>query len=95
MKIDKEQLKLKEIELYSDYQKNLRQLRYDFLISHNKIRTGDIIKDHIEKVQVQEIIGMYNHTDPSLIFDGLIINANGKPNKALKKRIVYGCNVTD
>ena len=88
----RQELRNKENSLYASYQKELKHLRQRFLAKHNTIKKGDIIQDHIGRIKVENI-DMYNSSDPCLIFNGLIINTNGKANKALKKRLVYESNL--
>jgi len=93
--ITKEQrAELNQIEkrLYNDYQKELRRERLRYLQKVNTIKKGDIIKDHIGRIQVEEC-DLHNSTDACLIFIGTIINANGKPNKKGEKRPVYAMNI--
>lgn len=72
-------------------------LRWNFSYSHNSVRVGDTIEDHIGKGLVEKVnhgIFSSNHDLPECVYDVIILNKDGSPSKIKQnRRSVWQCNL--
>ncbi len=71
-----------------------RILNREYALSHNNVKIGDIVTDHLGSVQI-ESIRIYHHEPPSCIYRGTCYTKTGKPCKLGKKRDLYQININE
>lgn len=65
-----------------------KHLAKEYALSHNPIKKGDIITDHIGSIRVDKLVEILYFTPPSCIYDGVQVTKTGKPYKSGKRRSV-------
>lgn len=67
-------------------------LAKEYALSHNTVKTGDIVKDHIGNVLV-ESIKIHLSSPPSCVYFGPTLTVKLAPTKNGKKREAYQMNL--
>jgi hypothetical protein len=87
------QLKLNQIN--KDHQIRLRFLASDFAESNNPHKIGDIVKDTIGFIKIEQIqftLGGGKYL-PECVYTGIELTKKGEPNKRGNKRTIYQSNI--
>jgi len=93
MTLDEYKAEVKKIR--SECEVNIVSLSRKFLESNRTIKAGDIIKDHIGLVKVEQF-GMYFRDGiPYGIYTGPCYTKQGKPFKSGETRSVYQINLVE
>lgn len=92
-----------ELEEYKDLKQQLRDqcgkaernLAYEYAQSHNSVKVGDFVTDHIGtiKVELMRLYFEYGSGIPALVYIGAEYTKAGKPFKSESKRSVYQNNL--
>jgi hypothetical protein len=83
--------KVKAIDIEYDNKKLL--LAKEYADSNNTVKIGDIVKDHIGSVRVEEIKYNLRSIRPDCVYFGQELKKNGEPKKRVSKRMVYQMNM--
>ena len=85
--------KAKLDEISEEVRKKKLRLNRDYALSHNTVKIGDMVTDHIGSVCV-ESISVFNDRPPSCIYTGICYTKAGKPFKSKEKRSLYQINIS-
>lgn len=79
----------------SEAEAKRKALAVECAMSNNTVKVGDIIDDHIGRIQVEKISASQSGTTrkPCCIYYGNEINKLGKPKQKNKKRWVWQTNL--
>ena len=90
MNIEEYRNKVEEIE--NENRKDLERFAMEYAMSHNKVKVGDIITDHMGSICVEKI-SYRSHGIPRCIYHGCCYTKKGNPYKSGEKRWVYQTNL--
>jgi len=85
-----EELLIKKIAIKSRHSKELMELDYEFAISNNNVKLGDIIESAGFRIQVDSI-GTFTSLDstPKCRYSGFMITKEGKQRKDQRRETIY------
>lgn len=89
----KEEYKLKQQELRVEYETKKKNTATEYAFSNNKVKIGDIITDHISKMEVTSIGLYYSEDDPQCFYRGIHLKKDGTPAKRQEHTIIYQTNL--
>ena len=70
-----------------------RSLAKEYALSHNPVKIGDVIEDHIGRIEVEKINFERLGELPRCVYFGIEITKAGNPSKKGTKRWVYQTNL--
>lgn len=75
---------------------DLKALAIKYAFENNPYKKGDIVEDHVGKIEIDHIyvyIPGFETSLPSCIYEGFILNKDNTINKRKKRRSVYQMNI--
>ena len=82
---------------YDEIQKakhaEIDRLAYEYAVSNNPVKIGDIATDHSQTIEVQTIQAPYSVTKPQCVYSGPLLTKAGKPFKTGKSGRMFQCNL--
>lgn len=95
--MNKQEYLEKRKELKNDFEAKLDKLDENYAADNNPYAVGDIIKDHIDTIKIESMFYVPSDTlatrIPYVVYIGVIINKDGKPNKRRKKSKIHQPNI--
>jgi len=82
-------------EIDKDAERKKLNLAIEYSKSHNKVKVGDIVEDHIGKILVGKISHSVsvNYMTPCAVYTGMELKKNNEPFKHKKIRTVWQTNL--
>jgi hypothetical protein len=93
MTLDEMKNKISEIEKENNLK--IKKVYADYAFSNNPYKVGDIIEDHLCKIQIDNIKFVILYGSASCVYYGILIQKNGKPFKNNKRGVIYQTNVKE
>lgn len=90
-----EEYKAAIAEIESDASGKKRLIARKFARANNKVKTGDIIEDHYQKIKVVGFAISYNREWPQCVYMGSLLTKAGKPFKNGKQGSVHQSNLKE
>jgi hypothetical protein len=76
--------------LKESYEKEKNRISREFAFANNTYKIGDLFTDHAGTIKIEVIKWYYQFGGtPSCVYEGIVINKNGKENKRGEKRKAY------
>ena len=69
-----------------------REAALEYALANNTVRIGDIVKDHLGAIKVEEI-KFYHVGPPQCVYVGVVLKKDGTPTKQGKTRSVFQSNL--
>lgn len=91
MSIEEFKAKIKEIDEEAEHKKRVLIKQYCF--ENARFKVGDVVEDHIGKVQVEKILSFMSFSEPCPVYRGRTLRKDGTPTKKVETRDVYQSNV--
>jgi hypothetical protein len=88
-----EQYKAEQRRLRLELESQMKQLDIKFANSHNKVKVGDIVRDHICRIKVEKIGYYVSQDKPMCTYSGTKVRANGDPVKSNTQHTAYQQNL--
>lgn len=88
-----EEYKDKLIQIKRKYDKEMEQLQEEYALSNNPYKVGDIIEDHVGRIEIQGIGILYESVPSCRYYGPEVRKADNAIKKSGSKRYVYQCNV--
>lgn len=89
----KEELKKQIEEIDKQANRDKIQLAKAFAVANNSYKVGDIIKDHVKTIRINNMHIYVSLSDPQYIYTGVELLKSGKENKLGKIGEIFQCNI--